>query len=305
MRVNLRNNSPFSKGGRGDFLPTYRKSPKSPFSKGGLVGSDAHENASQQHAELNLTRLHGFMISSQRPQSFQLCSPLQHAALDFFFLQNRAYPRRSGLEWVGNRYRLPHLERQLLHRGVFSQGHAIQRLAKRSRAVAWQKEWLVVDGHNVQITVESSLIGRPVLRANDGVIRDLAGQSAKFHMTETSWQAMELVFRFLNTFRPFRTLFLFDAPISQSGILAQVYQKRMGVLGLSGDARAVPVPEREFCYEQAIVASSDQAVMEKASRWVDLASLVLCYHGSLELTADFSSLILTRMACEDFPIPVW
>jgi hypothetical protein len=245
------------------------------------------------------------MITSQQPQNLLLCGQLHQAALDFFFLQNRGYPRRPALEWVGNRYRLPHLERQLLHRGVFGQENALRRLAKRSRAVTWQREWLVVDGHNVQITVESSLLGRPVLRANDGVIRDLAGQSANYRLTEASSQALELVFRFLKAFRPSRALFLFDAPVSHSGLLAQSYQERMELLGLSGKARAVPVPEREFCYEQAVVASSDQAVMERASRWADLACLVLSYHGSLKLTADFSSLTLTKMACRNPPTLLW
>jgi hypothetical protein len=245
------------------------------------------------------------MVNSQPHQKLRLCGHLQQAALDFFFLQNRGYPRRSGLEWVGNRYQLQYLERQLLHRGVFSQGDALRRVAKRCRGVAWQKEWLVVDGHNVQITVESSLLGRPVVRANDGVIRDLAGQSANFRLNEVSWQAIELIFSFLKVFRPSRAMFLFDAPISQSGLLAHSYQQCMEALGLRGTARTVPVPEREFCYEQAIVASSDQAVLEQASRWVDLASLVLSYQGPLQLTADFSSIILTRMACKDLPAPAW
>jgi hypothetical protein len=238
------------------------------------------------------------MLSLLNPQ---LCQ----AALDFFFLQNRGYPRRSGLELVGNRYQLQHLERQLLHRGIFSQGDALRRFAKRSRGVNWQKEWLVVDGHNVQITVESSLLGRPVLRANDGAIRDLAGQSANFRLSETSRLAIELVFGFLKVFMPSRVLFLFDAPISQSGLLAHSYQENMKVIGLQGSARAVAVPEREFCYEQAIVASSDQAVLEQASRWVDLAGLVLRFQGSLQLMVDFSPIILTRVACQDLPAPAW
>ncbi len=157
---------------------------------------------------------------------------------------------------------------------------------------------LVVDGHNVQITVESSLLGRPLLRANDGVIRDLAGQSANFRMTEASSLAVDLIFRFLGEFRPAEALFLFDAPISQSGRLAHSYQQQMNALGLSGTARAVPVPEREFPYAEAIIASSDQSVLEQASRWVDLAGMVLRFSESLQLTEDFSSLILARAVYE-------
>jgi hypothetical protein len=200
---------------------------------------------------------------------------------------------------------LTYLERQLLHRGVFGQQDALQRLAARSRGVAWPAEWLVVDGHNVQITVESSLLGRPILKANDGVIRDLAGQSAKFRMTEASLLAVDLVFRFLEEFRPARALFLFDAPISQSGLLAATYKQRMKILGLQGAARAVPVPERDFPYDQAMIASSDQAVLAKASKWVDLAALVLSFDRSLQLMEDFSSFTLTSTAHRDLLPPSW
>jgi hypothetical protein len=238
------------------------------------------------------------MTSRQSPSKYEPYRPLHEAARDFFFLQNRGYPRRSALEWVGNRYELFHLERQLLHRGVFSQEDALRRLARRSRGVAWEKEWLVVDGHNVQITVESAVLGRPVLRANDGAIRDLAGQSAEFRLTEASELALDLIFRFLGEFPPARTLFFFDAPISQSGQLAHSCKQRMNALGLRGAARAVPVPEREFPNYQGIVASSDQAVMEKAERWVDLAGLVLHFSGTLQLREDFSSIILSRTVYE-------
>jgi hypothetical protein len=244
-----------------------------------------------------------FMISFQVPQEPQKQRPLNKAARDFFFLQNQGYPRRSALEWVGNRYGLDHIERQLLHRGVFSQGNALRRLAKRSRGVIWQEEWLVVDGHNVQITVESSLLGRPLLKANDGAVRDLAGQSARFRLTEASHLAMDLIFGFLREFRPGRALFLFDAPLSQSGFLAQCYRDRMSALNLPGTARTVPVPEREFPYGEALVASSDQEVLESASRWVDLAALVLSFQASLPLAVDFSPLILTSAEHEDALIP--
>jgi len=177
----------------------------------------------------------------------------------------------------------------------------LRRLGRRGRGIAWTEEWLVVDGHNVQITVESALLERPVLKANDGPIRDLAGQSARFRLTEASELALDLIFRFLNEFRPAEAWFLFDAPISQSGHLASSYQKRMHAAGLPGAARAVPVPEKEFPYARCLVASSDQAVLEKACRWVDLADLVLSFGCRLQLHEDFSSLILTRKAHEDFP----
>ncbi|MGV8074616.1 MAG: DUF434 domain-containing protein [Syntrophobacteraceae bacterium] len=216
------------------------------------------------------------------------------AAGDFFFLQNRLYPRSSALEWVGNRYELTHMERMLLHRGVFGQEQALLRRAKRSRGADWLEGLLAVDGHNVQITVESFILGRPLLLANDGAVRDLAGLSAKFRFSEISEMALDMIFRHLEEFRPKKILFLFDAPMSHSGFLASKYQQRLKTIGLKGEARAVPVPEREIPYRDSCVASSDQEILDKATRWLDLARTVIDAAGPLELHADFSSIILAK-----------
>lgn len=217
---------------------------------------------------------------------------LSHAAADFFFLQNRSYPRASALEWVGNRYGLPTGERQLLSRGVFSQQEAVERRTKRVCGTGWRRELLVVDGHNVQITIESHIERRPLLRANDGAMRDLAGLSARFRLSETTRMAMDMVFRFFEEFRPGEVLFLFDAPMSRSGELASLYRGRLKQAHIAGDARATAVPEREIPYEEAVVASSDRAVLDSSPRWIDLACMVIEYFRPPEIAADFSSLIL-------------
>lgn len=215
---------------------------------------------------------------------------LSQAAADFFYFQNHSYPRSSALEWVGNRHGLTRVERELLHRGVFSQKDALQRQAKRCSGSEWLQEWLVVDGHNVQITVESFILGRVLLKANDGALRDLAGQSAKFRFSEISELAMDMLFRFLEEFRPKKALFLFDSPMSHSGLLADAYRRRLKSLGIPGGSRTSRVPEREFPYGECIVASSDHSVLEDSLKWLDLASCAIAFSGSLRLTADFSPL---------------
>lgn len=198
----------------------------------------------------------------------------------------------AALDLVGNRYDLPALERDLLRRGVFGQGEALSRRGKRVRGEGWQDGLLVVDGHNVQITVESHIEGRHLLKANDGAMRDLAGQSARFRPTETSAMAVDMIFRFLDEFRPGKVLFLFDAPLSHSGETASLYRERLRKAKLPGDARAVPVPENEFPFEKCVAASGDQAVLDASRRWIDLACRVIEFFGLPALTADFSPLVL-------------
>jgi hypothetical protein len=219
-------------------------------------------------------------------------STVYRAASDFFLLQNRDYPRKSALEWVGNRYALAGLERDLLRRGVFAQKAALSRLGKRVEGAGWRERPLYIDGHNVQITIESHILGRILLRANDGALRDLAGQSASFRISETSLMAQDMIFRFLESFAPGEVFFLFDAPMSRSGELAAMYRERMRKAGIHGEARTAPVPERELGYAEGVIASSDQAVLDRSVRWLDLACSVIEYFGPLDPTADFSPLVL-------------
>lgn len=226
---------------------------------------------------------------------------IAQASRDFFFFQNRGYPRTSALEWVGNRYELLQIERELLRRGVFSQEAALCRRARRSGGESWIEHPLVVDGHNVQITVESAILGRPLVKANDGALRDLAGQSARFRLTEVSEVAQDWIFGFLGEFRPREILFLFDAPMSHSGLLAEQYRKRLRKNGLRGTSRAVSVPESEIPTHGWIAASSDQAVIERSMGWLDLARAAIARSSTLQVFADFGCLIVSRDSGKDLP----
>jgi len=227
-------------------------------------------------------------------------SELHQAAVDFFFLQNHCYPRESALEWVGNRYQLTRIERDFLNRGVFSQEAALRRRAKRCAGSSWQEKTLMVDGHNVHITIESALGGALLLLSNDGALRDLAGRSSRFSLTETSEMAMDLLFSLLDELRPGKVVFLFDAPLSRSGQMAEGYRQRMKKLGIAGSARAVPVPEREFNYRECVIASSDRAVLDASTEWLDLARWALDAHLSWWPALDFSH--LTRTSAQPAPL---
>ncbi len=216
---------------------------------------------------------------------------LHQAAADFFFLLNKSYPRTAALDLAGNRYNLDALERMMLSRGLFSQQEATARRSKREMGSGWQLGLLAVDGHNVQITVESFIEGRPLLTANDGALRDLAGLSYRYRMTETSNLALDMVFRFFEEFPPGEVLSLFDEPMSRSGELAAIYRKRLIKAGIPGEARTTPVPECEFPFDRCVAASSDRAVIDSSTRWMDLACRVIEYFCAPQIAADFSGIL--------------
>jgi len=202
-------------------------------------------------------------------------SILEDAAKDLRYLLNRGYPRKVCLELVGNRYRLSFDERHLLHRGVFSELDSKSRLEKRIPAGRTKNRNLAIDGYNVLITVEAGLCGRPLVLADDGFTRDISGLSGNFRKTARTEKALKLIIEVLKTMNPRHALFLFDAPISKSGELAEEVRTQLMKESLPGDALAVKVPEKILIGFPGIVATSDTAIIDQSEKVVDLAGHVL------------------------------
>ena len=200
---------------------------------------------------------------------------LQKAAKDFRFLLNRGYPRKATLELVGNRYELTFNERHLLHRGVFSDSDSNSRRKKIISTKDIQNKDLAIDGHNVLITLEAGLSGRPLVLADDGFIRDISGLSGSFKKTKTTEEAIQLIINLLRKTKPRQTLFLFDAPISNSGKLAQEIRTLLTRETLGGDARAIKVPEKILIGFPGVIATSDTAIIDQSKEVVDIAGDII------------------------------
>jgi len=209
---------------------------------------------------------------------------LQKAAEDFRYLLNRGYPRKATLEIVGNRYGLTFDERHLLHRGVFSDADSESRRKKIVPIIAIRNKDLAIDGHNVLITIEAGILGRPLILADDGFVRDISGLSGSFKKTAVTEKALQVIVTFLKKWNLRNTLFLFDAPISKSGILAQGLRALLKKEGLPGDALAVKVPEKTLIGFQGVVATSDTAIIDRSERVIDLAGdIIRTKIGSMSL----------------------
>ncbi len=200
---------------------------------------------------------------------------LQNAAEDFRYLLNRRYPRKAALELVGNRYGLTFEERHLLHRGVFSNSDSKSRKKKMIPITGIRNKDLAIDGHNVLITIEAALSGRPLVLADDGFIRDISGLSGSFAKSEITEAAIQLILNVLKKWKPPKTLFLFDAPISMSGKLAEEIRDRLKRENLLGDAMAVKVPEKILIGYPGVIATSDTAIINPSKKVLDLAGYII------------------------------
>ena len=200
---------------------------------------------------------------------------LQNASEDFRYLLNRRYPRKATLELVGNRYRLTFDEHHLLHRGIFSNSDSKSRKKRIVPITGIRNKDLAIDGHNVLITIEAALSGRPLVLADDGFIRDISGLSGSFKKTKRTEEAIQFIINVLKKWKPRQTFFLLDAPISMSGRLAEEIRNRLKRENLLGDAMAVKVPEKILIGFPGIIATSDTDIIDRSKKVLDLAGYVI------------------------------
>ena len=197
------------------------------------------------------------------------------AAGELRFLLERGYPRERSLRLVGDCRALSASEREVLRRGVVSPQVAARRRARLRGLEDLSGQPVGLDGHNVLITLESALAGRILVRADDGVIRDIARAARGFRLSEATGQAVELVLSVLADRGAAEAHFFLDEPVSFSGRLAAIIRDGLAGRGLAGTAEAVPVPERQLKAFEGLVASSDGELIEACARPLDLAGLIL------------------------------
>jgi hypothetical protein len=209
------------------------------------------------------------------PESF---SHLRKAATDFRFLLARSYPRNAALTLVGNRFKLDHTARQLLHRGVFAPEIAAARRAKLRLLRELSGLSLALDGHNVLITLECAMRGIPLVAADDGFVRDVGQVSRAFKVSPETDRVLALLGDYLARLSggPFRVFY--DAPLSYSGELARRTAEMWAARGLKVTAQAVPVPERELAGFKGAIATSDTALIDAHESVVDLAGEIIRQH---------------------------
>ena len=200
---------------------------------------------------------------------------LIHAAYDLQFLLNRAYPKASSLEFVGNRYQLKKRERMILFRALFPKAAVLARRAKVARLKDFKGNRLVIDGYNVTITLENAIKGRLLITCSDSFVRDVSGVFRKYRPSHLTRQAWSLVTALLKGYRPAEAVVILDRPMSQSGQLAGMIRTWLAEIQLEAEVRLSKTPERTMLAMEGIHCSADSFILDKAGSIFDLAGHII------------------------------
>ena len=199
------------------------------------------------------------------------------AAGDLRYLLGRGYARPGALRLVGDRYQLASRQRQLLFRAVCA-----PQAAERTRAVCVPPARvrgapLVIDGHNVLITLETAAAGGLVLRCDDGFLRDIAERHGAYRQSAHTARALALLAEALGELKPGAVRCYLDRPVAFSGLLAESVRRALGAAAAVEvvDSPDFMVKHMAGDLPDAVAATSDSGILGQVAAAFDLAGWIV------------------------------
>jgi hypothetical protein len=200
---------------------------------------------------------------------------LRRAVGDFSWLLERGYSAKAALALVGNRYLLRDRQRRALQRCAAGSSECLERARRRVGFEALAGQTVVVDGYNVLLTLEAALSGGVLLRACDGTLRDLAAMSAHYRRVQSTRPALLLLEDFFTRAGCGQIVWYLDSPVSNSGRLRGVIETVVADSKPPWDVRLIKKVDRTIASSPHVVATADSAILDRCSRWFNLARTIV------------------------------
>lgn len=201
---------------------------------------------------------------------------LRRIAQDLRYLLDRGYHKDPAVNFLGNRWRLHRIEREILKRAVFSTQEAQKRRQKILPLEQIPGKVIHVDTYNLLYTVESALLDLPVFQSDDGMIRDVRKMFSVPRLAPS--QILDPIFELLEAFPPEKVVFFLDRPVGKSGQLALRIEGFLEKHGLRGEARLVEAADQALKGAPFLI-SSDAPLVDQAEKVFDLAGKVILKLG--------------------------
>lgn len=199
----------------------------------------------------------------------------KEAIKDMFYLLSRGYGEKSSLQLVGNKYRLNVRQQQAIQGMSASQQQMEIRQANEIFLQQLHSETLIIDGFNLLIILESALSGAYLFKGLDGAYRDLSGVHGTYKRVQQTENAIYLVGE---TLKNHKVIWVFDQPVSNSGRLKTMLREIAEQKGYHWDIILDHNPDKMLAQSEYIVVSSDAWILDRAARWLNLASFLINHH---------------------------
>jgi hypothetical protein len=217
------------------------------------------------------------------PEDARLFAPekvprLSQAVDDLCWLLSRGYAPDSSLKLVGDRYGLVARQRVAVARCSCSEGDVRRRASREVDNRSLRGQPLCLDGYNVLTTIEAALAGGVILAARDGAYRDMASMHGSYRKVSETLPALELLAAELARLQVAQCVWYLDRPVSNSGRLKTVMEELALRQGLPWRIELAPNPDAVLAESPEIAATADSVILERCSRWFNLARTTIDEH---------------------------
>lgn len=211
---------------------------------------------------------------------------LKKGAIDYLYLIDRNYSKKSVLKLVGDRYSLNGIERNILYRGVFKKNVVVEREKKLINRI--ENCRLYIDWYNEFYTVANYLLGKALFISNDAFLRDSGATHGNLKNEEIIDRTLDLIFTLFCDLNGVELFFFIDKPVSFSGKMAEIIKKQVSGNGLKGEIMVAKSPDYELKKQEVgVISSFDSVIIDNSKlNFFDLARNVL----ELEFSPNFLKL---------------
>ena len=209
---------------------------------------------------------------------------LRRAVAEYSWLLTHGYAHVSALKLVGDRHNLTVRQRLAVMRCACSDQSQQQRAATITTLAQCHNTTIAIDGYNLLITTESALSGGLVLIGRDACYRDLAGVHGTYRKVEETVPALKTIMGYLDSFAVPRVDWYLDRPVSNSGrlktLMAELLEARpaKSTRPAAWNIELLDSPDAALVAHSGTAATSDSAVLDKCTSWVNLAAEVIDAH---------------------------
>lgn len=200
---------------------------------------------------------------------------LQHALEDLYYLLGRDYPIKASLALAGNRYQLVKRQLQALQGMACSANELGIRKNTELSPDALKGETILLDGFNVLIILETALSGGFVFEGLDGCYRDISSVHGSYRTVETTEQALILIGKTLQQLQLQKVIWVFDAPVSNSGKLKSACYEIAGKHNFPWVILLENAPDKYLIENSGLICSSDGWVLNECKSWFNLGAYII------------------------------
>jgi hypothetical protein len=194
---------------------------------------------------------------------------------DMYYLLSRNYPPKASLALVGNRYRLVKRQLQALQGMSCSEEDIRTRKEKELPPAALTGKTILLDGFNILIILETALSGGFVFEGLDGCYRDISSVHGTYKKAQHTEEALVIIGRAMQQLQLHKVIWVFDAPISNSGKLKAFCSEIAAQYGFPWEIRLENAPDKYLIHTNGLVCSSDAWVLNECKAWFNLGAWII------------------------------